>query len=235
MSHARRSPRYARRFVWIPKAFLLLIAISTFSAACQSAPTEAEIQSLVDEAVATALAEVKAGPPSGEGSTSEQGEVGPQGELGPTGLSGSEGPIGPVGLQGPQGEPGRRGLSGPEGPQGEQGLQGIRGEQGLQGLQGLAGPQGPSGSNNSAGISQAQLIEIDNKIDDLRSEIKCEVSGSTFCSSNLGSLFSSSTLDSRIDDLDSKISTLDSDVSGLKACTFDLVTAITYNTYVIYC
>ena len=74
---------------------------------CASGLTNEEIESIVKAEVASAIAELKGGPP------------GPQGEAGLTG------PAGPQGETGQKGDPGETGLAGPRGPRGPIGPAGV--------------------------------------------------------------------------------------------------------------
>ena len=77
------------------KFLLLLVLSGIVLSACgvvEAPLTEAEIQSLVDEAVATAVADLKAGLLL----------LGVEGPIGPRGLTGPQGPQGPQGEYGPK-------------------------------------------------------------------------------------------------------------------------------------
>ena len=75
---------------------------------CSSGLTNAEIDSIVKAEVASAIAELKEGPPGPKG---EAGSIGPRGNQGKTGPKGDPGEIGSTGPSGPAGPAGAADLS----------------------------------------------------------------------------------------------------------------------------
>jgi len=117
-------------------------------------PTEAELTSLVNQALTDRLDEV-------------QGPQGPTGPDGPPGVAGVRGPVGSTGSQGPEGAQGPIGLRGGQGPQGDTGLTGLQGALGVQGPAGLPGtiaaldsPVTLSGVDFDLSVSQGSWVSI---------------------------------------------------------------------------
>ena len=111
-------------------------------------PNEEEIDRMVSEAAATAVAEAGI-------DEKIQAEV-------VTEVSKIEVPPGPQGPEGPQGEPGSSGRQGPRGDQGPVGREGPRGDTGPQGERGdtgspgAMGPPGPPG----AAVTIPNILEV---------------------------------------------------------------------------
>lgn len=123
-------------------------------------PTEAELTSLVNQAITDRLEEV-------------QGPPGPTGPDGPIGVTGSRGSAGFTGAQGPEGDKGPIGLRGRTGDQGETGLQGVQGLPGLSGAPGIPGLPGTiadldspvtlSGVDFDLSVSQSSWVPVISK------------------------------------------------------------------------
>ena len=152
------------------KLAALTVLVGVLAVAC--GPTEAEIQVMVDERVATAVAKIEVpagerGEPGVAGPKGERGEVGPRGPAGARGVPGVAGEVGPVGLtgeagpvggQGERGEPGVRGDPGERGPQGERGPAGARGDVGPQGDPGPRGEKGDRGATGADAVIPNDLV-----------------------------------------------------------------------------
>lgn len=151
------------------KLAALIVLVVVLAVACE--PTDAEIQVMVDERVATAVAKIEVpagerGEPGVAGPKGERGEVGPRGPAGARGVHGVAGEVGPIGLtgeagpvggQGERGEPGVRGDPGERGPQGERGPAGARGDVGPQGDPGPRGEKGDRGATGADAVIPAHL------------------------------------------------------------------------------
>jgi hypothetical protein len=111
-------------------------------------PTNAELNSLVNQAITDRVDEV-------------QGPEGSQGPRGLTGATGLNGATGSQGSQGPIGITGQQGSKGGVGPQGFQGEQGIQGSQGLSGtIATLDSPVTLSGLDFDLSTSQNNWVSI---------------------------------------------------------------------------
>lgn len=104
-----------------------------------------EVRTMVDAAVAIAVAAIPI-PQNGP-----QGERGPEGARGDQGERGIQGEQGQPGQPGPAGPPGERGADGAVGPQGERGLHGEPGPSGPIGERGERGEAGPAGNTGERG------------------------------------------------------------------------------------
>ena len=100
------------------------------------------------------------------------GKPGKNGIPGESGLNGSNGAQGPTGTKGDAGEKGAAGLQGPSGPTGSRGPAGPTGSRGPAGPTGSRGPAGPTGSRGPTGPPGALS---NTQVQQLRTEIICEV------------------------------------------------------------
>ena len=134
-------------------------------------PTQAELVSLVNEALTDRLAEVQ-GPP---GSAGPLGPKGDPGDDGSPGAMGERGPQGPQGPQGAQGGAGPRGLPGTQGPAGAMGLQGIQGPTGEDGNLTIVAP-----TANLSGIDYDLTVSRNNWVSILSNPITLDKPGKVF-------------------------------------------------------
>lgn len=139
-----------------------------------SAPTQAELTSMVNEALTNRLSEVQ-GPP---------GPAGAQGPKGDPGTNGRDGLGGAPGLKGDQGPQGPLGAQGGAGPRGLPGAQGITGPTGSQGIQGPPGENGNitivAPTANLSGIDYDLTVSRNSWVSILSNPITLENSGTVF-------------------------------------------------------